>query len=160
MNASDRSSSPIGHQRQARSLGRNLARTKPARVFYVDPLRLENPADCGPGLQAAARMGFNTVMIPPPWAFGADGNRLLPVTFDRVQGALGGALASEYLSSLAWQASEQGLRLWMDVDLSRVAADFTGASPAFDAAPSFNRLDPRHAVQTQSRPARRDLRWW
>ena len=154
MNASDRSTPSAGPASVVKG---------PARLYYFDPVSLPDPADPTPALRNAVRMGFDAVAIPPPWAPGADGNRLLPATFDRVQDKLGGGLASAYLNHLAGQCLEHGLRLVLDVDLSRVSPDFDGGAPAFDAPPPLKRLDPRHAATPRVRTAHRDAAaaaWW
>ncbi|MGI4857368.1 MAG: maltotransferase domain-containing protein [Janthinobacterium lividum] len=94
------------------------------RIYYIHPLLLGTLADWGPHLDRAAAMGFDHVLIAPPFLPG-DANDLF-VTRDhgRLHPALGDdGDANDWLARLADAAQSRGLSLLLDVALDRVDAD-------------------------------------
>ena len=82
------------------------------RVRYLDPLGLDSPADFSAALGRAASLGFESVLVPPPWAPGASGDRFAPASLDKVHPVLGGgagdAWVRGYVQGLpgAWPAPD------------------------------------------------------
>ena len=153
MNALDRSNAPTA------PLQSGVARP---RIYYLDPLRLEQPGSLAAALGEAARMGFDTVLVPPPWAPGPDGDRFAPVSLDRVHPVLGGGPARTYLRDFVAACRSHRLAPMIDVDLGRVAEAFEGDAPFEPPAPP-NVLDPRLGGLARHRHARGDAAlgaWW
>ncbi|MGI4856275.1 MAG: maltotransferase domain-containing protein [Janthinobacterium lividum] len=94
------------------------------RIYYIHPLLLGSLSDWGPHLDRAAAMGFDHILIAPPFLPG-DANDLF-VTRDhhRLHPALGDeGDANGWLARLADATRSRGLALLLDVALDRVAAD-------------------------------------
>ena len=101
----------------------------PSRFYYIDPMGLPDPADLVLAVSRAAAMGFDAILMPPPWPTGIDANRLLPSGFERVHPMLGGQSASHYITALAAVCAGHGLKLLLDLDVSQVAATCDGDVP-------------------------------
>ena len=121
------------------------------RIRYIDPLALDGPAAWEGALASAALLGFDSVLVPPPWAPGAGGDRFAPATLDRVHPALGGGDIATYLRGFVRSCRQHGLRPMLDVPVSAIAAEFDGDAPAFAAAAAADPLDPRHGAATDQR---------
>ena len=130
-----------------------VARPRPAhpRIRYIDPLALDSPAALDPALARAAALGFDSVLVPPPWAPGANGDRFVPATLDRVHPALGGVEGVTYLRDYVRSCRQHGLRPMLDMPLASVAAEFTGDAPPFAAPAGVDPLDPRHGAAAPHR---------
>ncbi len=138
-------------------------------IYYVSPL-LAGPLDRWPHLlDHAARLGFDHVLIAPPFVPGRTGNLFLPADFTRLHPALAwesGADAA--IERLARQAAERDLKLLLDVVPDRLAAGSAAAREAgglFSGPADLAALDPRHG-QGGSEAARAHaedpalVEWW
>jgi starch synthase (maltosyl-transferring) len=118
------------------------------RIAYGAP-----GADGAAGLFARAKgLGFNHVMVPPPWC-GAGGDEWLSLGFDRLCPAYG----DDSLHGVAGLAGAAGLGVVLDVVLDRVAA---GSALADSAGSPFWTpgqevlLDPRRSLGARAARAR------
>jgi starch synthase (maltosyl-transferring) len=123
-----------------------------ARIRYLDPLGLEAGSSLDHALAQTAELGFTAVMLPPPWAPDAEGDRFVLTSLSRVNPALGGGTAVIYLHGLARQAREHGLSVLIDLPLTGIAATFEGDAAPFAAATPAAALDPRQGTTTRTRP--------
>ncbi len=132
------------------------------RIRYIDPLALDG-AELGPSLDRAAALGFNAVLVPPPWAPAADGDRFVPASLDRVHPALGGGPANEYIRDFARLCRRHGLAPLLDVPLTSIAAGFDGDAAPFAPVAAFDALDPRRGGPPRTRGLADPHavgRWW
>ncbi len=113
------------------------------RIYYVHPL-LAGPLDTWDEiLDHAADLGFDTIMMAPPFEPGHGGSIFLPRDMTRLHAALGHGDAIEGLARLVEEAGARGLALTLDVVLDRVAADSVFARD-LDLTSSYSEvLDPR-----------------
>ena len=102
-----------------------------SRILYVDPLAGGSPAN----IRTASQQGFSHLLVPPPWAPSAHGDRLAPSSLDT------GAVAT-----LASDARGAGVKLLLDVQINRLAAGAgaTLGQGLFHATDKLSALDPRH----------------
>ncbi len=121
------------------------------RIRYIDPLALEGPDALVRALARTATLGFDAVLVPPPWAPGADGDRFAPATLDSVHAALGGGEAEHYLGSYVRLCGQHGLQPMLDMPLATLAAEFTGEAAPFKATAHIDSLDPRGSGSTRQR---------
>ena len=129
------------------TLTTTTAATSPAtahpRIRYVDPLGLDSPAEFGHALERAASLGFDSVLVPPPWAPGAGGDRFVPASLDRVHPVLGGGEGDAWVRGYVEACRAHGLAPMLDMPLGALAAEFAGDAP-FTPPPPVDTLDPRH----------------
>ncbi len=122
------------------------------RIYYLNPLLAGPLGGWGPLLDHVAALGFDHLLIAPPFAPGHAGNLLLSADFRRVHPALqaGGEGAGEVemaLGALVAQCRMRGLNLLLDLMLDRMAEDaaLVREHPAwFEAADAPRMRDPRH----------------
>ncbi len=103
----------------------------PRRIYAVNPL-LIGPLPAWDGAFAhAASLGFDTVLLPPPFAPGPRGTILHLGDPDRPHPALAAPDALGALARLAEMARANGLALMLHLDPARVAAEgaFAAAHP-------------------------------
>jgi starch synthase (maltosyl-transferring) len=113
------------------------------RIYYVHPL-LAGPLDAwNEILDHSAELGFDTILIAPPFEPGHGGSIFLPRDMLRLHPAIGGGDANEGLARLSEKAGERGLALALDVVLDRVAADSIFAQKLGLTSPYLDVLDPR-----------------
>jgi starch synthase (maltosyl-transferring) len=113
------------------------------RIYYVHPL-LAGPLDTWDEiLDHAADLGFDTILIAPPFEPGHGGSIFLPRDMTRLHAALGHGNAVEGLTRLAEKAGTRGLALALDVVLDRVAADSVFACELGLTSSYSDVLDPR-----------------
>ncbi len=123
------------------------------RIYYLDPLCLPNPADPAAALAAIAQLGFDTVLVPPVFAPGPDGNRFAPASVEQVHAALGGGPVADYLRSFAAACRSARLRPMMDLPVATVAAGFDGDAGPFAPLEAADPLDPRSGSVSRIRTA-------
>jgi starch synthase (maltosyl-transferring) len=104
-----------------------------SRIFYVDPQAESVVA----AFADAAKLGFTHVLVPPPWAPSARGDRFAP-----------SALDAEPVRRLAAEAKSAGVALLLDVQVNRLAAGAGGGlgDGLFHGTDKLAVLDPRRAV--------------
>ena len=138
------------------------ARVDP-RIRYVDPLGLEGADAFARAMAHAAELGFDSVMVPPPWQPSVTGDRYAPASLERLHPALCGGGALDWLSGYARLARQHGLLPMVDVDLATLAAEFDGDAGPFALPEAGDPLDPRRGAALPIRSAR-DLgalgAWW
>src|SRR5690606_9143354 len=148
-----------------------------ARIYYVYPERAADMAGLD-GIQwwdavcdRASSMGFDSILIPPPWSEGEGHLRGVPDDPDRsTLNGFDGDGTTETLAAMAKQCARHKLALLMDLTLDRVLADGTLAASHADwyEAASGTVLDPRGELQTgllrvrvhQARVSPDLLSWW
>ena len=105
----------------------------PHRIYYLHH-RLTGSLDAlPPHFERIAGLGFDHVLISPPFLTGDDGDVFHPVDHDRAAEWLGGDLSAvNALSRVAEAARGAGLVLLLDLDLTRFSADhpLAGGAPA------------------------------
>ncbi|TYZ53182.1 DUF3416 domain-containing protein, partial [Ralstonia solanacearum] len=116
-------------------------------ICYLHPLQ-HGPLDQWGGLlDRIASLGFDHVLIPPPFAVGAGGNVFVTRDHTRLHAALGGGPADAALRRLADDCRQRGLGLLMDLVIDRVAtgAPLRADHPDWFAQPREHgdALDPR-----------------
>ncbi len=116
---------------------------KAPRIYYVHPL-LAGALDNWDALfDHAAALGFDTILMAPPFEPGHGGSIFLPRDMNRLHPSLGHGEAAEGLARLAEKAGSRNLALALDLVIDRVAADSVFARE-LDLAPlSPNVFDPR-----------------
>jgi starch synthase (maltosyl-transferring) len=116
------------------------------RLYHVHPL-LAGPLPAWDALFAhIAGLGFDTALLAPPFAAGASGNLLHIADPDAPHPILQApGDAAETLRILADKARAQGLALYLDLILDRVAGDgvLAKAHPAWVSGPANDLPDPR-----------------
>ncbi|WP_134499694.1 maltotransferase domain-containing protein [Microvirga pakistanensis] len=124
----------------ARAEGRD--QTGP-RIYYVHPL-LAGPFHAWDEiLDHAVDLGFDTILMAPPFEPGHSGSILLPLDMRRLHPALGHEDAVEALARLVEKTQARNLSLAVDVTVDRVAADSVFAHE-LGLAPSGSDIpDPR-----------------
>lgn len=106
-------------------------------IYYLHPLLAGQVAGWQPHFARAKRLGFDTVLIAPPFQPGAAGNIFLTADHKRLHRALGDQPAAKAVSTIARDAEREGLAVMLDLVIDRVAADaiLVGKHPGwFDLA--------------------------
>jgi starch synthase (maltosyl-transferring) len=125
----------------------------------VDPLRAADPRDISAWLDEAAALGFDAVLMPPPWRPGSDGDRFAPASLDAVHPALGDGFLTAFIAG----CRARSLQPMIDLVVDHVAPEFDPAADVFEPGPAINRLDPRLLGQARVRHARTGAElgpWW
>ena len=118
------------------------------KIYYFNPLLAGSRSEWPRHIQRCRDLGFDIVLMAPPFAPGAAGDIFLTADHERVNPAIDGAIAADHLLSEFSQAcSEYGLRLFIDVLLGRFALDGAIVSSAPQwfhpcGSPGL-RIDPR-----------------
>jgi starch synthase (maltosyl-transferring) len=127
----------------------NPARTDAAadgpRIYYLHPLLAGPLAGWQAHLARAAALGFDHVLVAPPFAPAPHGSLMLSATFAALHPALGWTGAADSgLAEMARMARAAGLRLLLDVVLERVAnASALALAPGSPFSRADTTLDPR-----------------
>jgi starch synthase (maltosyl-transferring) len=140
------------------------------RIYYLHPLLAGAVAGWGRPFARAAQLGFDAVMIAPPFRAGRGGNLFRIADHHWLDDRLGGGEAAPALRRLADAARAEGLRLMLDLPIGWLAADSVTARekphwfdlPAPDALPD-PRQPPGHRDQARFRYDREGepiLHWW
>ncbi|WP_158744717.1 maltotransferase domain-containing protein [Acidisphaera sp. L21] len=133
------------------------------RIRYIDPLSLVDGAAFASVVSQAASLGFTAILVPPPWAPGASGNRFTPASLTKLNPALGQASASDYIRDVVRVCRQHGLKAMLDLPLASLDAKFDAEAPPFTAASSASALDPRQGGSNQIRVAADPVgvgAWW
>ncbi len=103
--------------------GSGVRRTKP-RIYFLHPL-LAGPIHTWSGhLARCTELGFDHLLIAPPFLPGRGGNIFTTADHDRCHPALAwDGAADEALATIAGMCREHGLRLLLDLVTERVASD-------------------------------------
>ncbi len=119
------------------------------RIYYLSPLLAGPIAGWSAHFERIARLGFDHVLIAPPFATGASGDMFLPADYDRLNSHLGtGDSPRAVLAKMAASARSHGLAPLLDVVLDQVAAEsvLATANPdLFHGLDEGAALDPRGA---------------
>ena len=144
------------------SMTASPAATNPPRIRYIDPLAVSGAAGMESALARASALGFDGVLVPPPWRPGAAGDRFVSASFAEIDPALGSGSSLDYLTAFATSCRSAGLLPMVDVSLAPVSAEFTGDTGPFLPAESSFTTDPRLGL-AKRRPIR-DMdaagAWW
>ena len=127
------------------------------RLYYLDPLETAGPEGWEAAFAGIAGLGFETVVLPPPFYPAGSGNRLLIAELDRVHPALGGGPVAPFLRRLAERARGAGLSVLLDLPFACLAAGSAAATQAgsrFGAPDLAGVRDPRRQLSTDTAPAR------
>jgi len=142
-------------------------------ICYVHPLQLGRLDRWEGVLDRIASLGFDHVLMAPPFAVGASGNVFVTRDHAQLHAALGGGPADAALTKLAEGCRSRGLTLLLDLVIDRVAVDAPlradhpdwFASHAEDGNALDPRLPPSHLEVASFRhddPRNADaiLTWW
>ncbi|WP_035715986.1 maltotransferase domain-containing protein [Azorhizobium doebereinerae] len=122
------------------------------RLYLVHPLWLDGLDAFGAACDHAAGLGFNGILLAPPFATGRGGNIFLTADHDRLNAAFGTeADAVDGLAALVGHARSRGLDLHLDLVVDRVAAD--GLLPALEGG-WFLPAEAAEAAPDPRRPER------
>jgi starch synthase (maltosyl-transferring) len=95
----------------------------PHALYYLHPLAAGPLDGWADEFARIAALGFDGVVLAPPFAPGPGGDVFLTADHQRLHPALGGGEALPALGRLAGEARSQGLALLLDLVTDRVAAD-------------------------------------
>jgi starch synthase (maltosyl-transferring) len=99
------------------------------RLYYLHSL-LAGPVEAwGSHLDRCAGLGFDAVVIPPPFAVGKSGNLFLVRDYDSVDRRVGDRDPVALLARYAAAARSRGLLPVLDLVIDQVAAERSAASP-------------------------------
>jgi starch synthase (maltosyl-transferring) len=143
------------------------------KIYHLHPLVAGDLANWPSHFALCQAMGFDTVCVAPPFLPGASGDIFITGDHEVLHPALGwtgGADAG--IARIVEQASEHGLRIWLDLSIDQVAIDATirrrehdwfapggcGALPTPWRAP--HRLDVAYARLQQTEIAEAMAVWW
>ncbi|MCY0386430.1 DUF3416 domain-containing protein [Robbsia sp. Bb-Pol-6] len=94
------------------------------RIYYIHPLLLGSLTDWGPHLDRAAAMGFDHVLIAPPFLPGDANDLFVTQDHHRLHPALeDDGDANAWLGRLVDATRARGMSLLLDVALDRIAAE-------------------------------------
>ncbi|MCC2653761.1 MAG: alpha amylase catalytic region, partial [Microvirga sp.] len=116
---------------------------KAPRIYYVHPLLVGPLNNWDDIFDHAASLGFDTILMAPPFEPGHGGSILLPRDMTRLHPDLGGGEAAEGVARLAEKAGSRTLTLALDLVIDRVAADSDFARELGLTASSPDTFDPR-----------------
>ncbi len=129
------------------------ARPPLPRLYLVHPLWLGGIDGFSATCDHVAALGFNGIVLAPPFATGRSGDIFLTADHDRLNAAFGSdADAMETLAALVGHARSRGLDLYLDLVVDRVAVD--GLLPALEAGWFM----PRQAEDAVPDPRRTERR--
>ena len=92
-------------------------------ICYVHPLQLGRLDRWDSALDRIAALGFDHVLMAPPFAVSAGGNVFATRDHAQLHAALGGGPADAALSTLASACRQRGLTLLLDLVIDRLATD-------------------------------------
>jgi starch synthase (maltosyl-transferring) len=143
------------------------------KIYHLHPLVAGTLSEWSGHFARCRAMGFNTVCVAPPFMPGASGDIFITADHETLHPALGWAgPADAGIAEVAGAAAGQGLALWLDLAIDRVAIDasvrqrqerwFTtggcGALPSPRRTPY--RLDVAYARLEQTETAQAMAAWW
>jgi starch synthase (maltosyl-transferring) len=100
-----------------------LPRPSARRIYYLHLLQAGGLERLDEHLDRVQALGFDTVLIPPVFAPGADGDVFITGDPAQAHPALGGGAFEDLLRVVVGRAGARGLDLLMDLALARVAAE-------------------------------------
>ena len=143
------------------------------KIYHLHPLVAGDLANWPSHFALCQAMGFDTVCVAPPFLPGASGDIFITGDHEVLHPALGWTgPADAGIARMAQQASEHGLRIWLDLSIDQVAIDAPirrrehdwfapggcGALPTPWRAP--HRLDVAYARLQQTEIAEAMAAWW
>ena len=93
------------------------------RIYYLHLPLAGAPERIEAHLDRAEALGFDTVLVSPPFKPGAQGDVFAVADHGEAHPALGGGPAAVALTSLSQAAGRRGLQLYLDLSLARFAAE-------------------------------------
>ena len=145
--------------RPSQAVAKARAASRSPRIYYLHPL-LAGPIDgWGEHLRRCAAMGFDHVLVSPPFLPGDSGDIFLTADHDRLHPALAaGGTADAGLRELAAMCKAAGLTLLLDLVTDRIAIDGVLAKLHPDWFRAVN-ADPDRLPDPRRPPERRDIAW-
>ncbi len=143
------------------------------KIYHLHPLVAGDLSDWPAHFARVAAMGFDTVCVAPPFMPGASGDIFVTADFEALHPALGWpGPADAGIAVMTREAERQGLRIWLDLAIDRVAIDAAirhreeqwfapggcGALPSPLQPP--HRLDVAYARLQQTEIAASIAGWW
>ncbi len=105
-----------------------IAETAGLRIYYLHTLLAGTIGGWAAHLDRCAAMGFDAVVIPPPFAAARSRNLFLTADHDRIDPRIGGGDAQTLLARYASEAKARALAPMLDLVLDQVAADLPSGS--------------------------------
>ena len=143
------------------------------KIYHLHPLVAGKLSDWPLHFARCRAMGFDTVCVAPPFVPGASGDIFITGDHEALHPGLDWpGRADAGIARMAQQASEHGLRVWLDLSIDQVAidavirrrADDWFASGGCDAPPSPwrapHRQDVAYARLQQTEIAEAMAVWW
>src|ERR1700688_1490554 len=94
------------------------------KIYHLHPLVAGKLSDWPDHFARCRAMGFDTVCVAPPFAPGAGGDIFITADYETLHPALGWqGCADDGIARMTQAGAEQGLRIWLDVAIDRVAID-------------------------------------
>ena len=118
------------------------------KIYYFHPLLAGPRGEWARHLERCRDLGFDTVLMAPPFAPGAEGDIFLTADHEWANPAIDAALSADQLvSEFSLACRKYGLRLFIDIVLGRFAVDaaYVSSTPQWFhplGAPG-SRIDPR-----------------
>ncbi len=143
------------------------------KIYHLHPLVAGRLSEWSGHFARCRAMGFDTVCVAPPFAPGGGGDIFITADHETLHPALGWqGSADDGIARTAKAAAEQGLRIWLDLAIDRVAIDAVirqreeqwfstggcGALPNPRRTPY--RLDVAYARLEQTTIAEAMTAWW
>ncbi len=139
------------------------------KIYHLDHRRAEGPSDWARHISRAAALGFDHVCAGPIFAT-SHGDPWLIADLEATDPALGaGRSPEEVVGEIAAQCAGQGLHLFLDIVLDRLAADGPSVRQAdglYERRDHGEIIDPRqdralvHAATARAGAEDRFAAWW
>src|SRR3954470_6260666 len=143
------------------------------KIYHLHPLVAGPLSQWSAHFARCRAMGFDTVCVAPPFAPGESGDIFITADHESLHPALDWhGTADEGIARVTRDAGEQGLRIWLDLSVDRVALDAVirqrdeqwfvaggcGALP--NPLRSPRRLDVAYARLDRTETAEALTEWW
>ncbi len=92
------------------------------KIYHLHPLVAGKLSEWSGHFARCRAMGFDTVCVAPPFAPGASGDIFITADHATLHPALGWqGSADDGIARMTQEAAEQGLRIWLDLAIDRIA---------------------------------------
>src|SRR6476659_3117476 len=96
------------------------------KIYHLHPLVAGDLSDWPVHFARCRTMGFDTVLVAPPFVPGGSGDIFVTADHEALHPALGWTGSADAgIARITRTAAEHGLRVWLDVSIDQVAIDAT-----------------------------------